>query len=268
MIIRPGLPSDYTFIKSVMNEWWGGRQVDHLQHELFFNHFIDTVFVAELDNKIIGFVNGFYSQTDPQSAYIHFVGISPDSRGIGLGRKLYLQFFDKCLADGKNKVYSCTREINSGSIEFHKKLGFSFKNDGKGKVHFEKYLNGDCIGEQNETTCINCQIVHRVRDAKVVFENESILAVHDIFKPKAEMHIVVFPKEHIKSLDYALPPEGVGKRSLVVDLIETATKIARNNGYSPDGFRLVINTGIRGTQHKDSHLHIHVLGGNLTEDFS
>ena len=41
----------------------------------------------------LGFVCGFLSQTDPEEAYIHFVGVSPEHRGGGVGRTLYERFF-------------------------------------------------------------------------------------------------------------------------------------------------------------------------------
>ena len=51
---------------------------------LFFLHFEGTSFVAEdVDGDLAGFVCGFLSQTDPDEAYIHFVGVSPEHRGGG-----------------------------------------------------------------------------------------------------------------------------------------------------------------------------------------
>ena len=61
---------------------------------LFFLHFEGTSFVAEdEDGELAGFVCGFLSQTDPEEAYIHFVGVSPEHRGGGVGRTLYERFF-------------------------------------------------------------------------------------------------------------------------------------------------------------------------------
>ena len=58
--------------------------------KLFFIHFEGTSFVAERDDgELLGFVCGFLSQTADDEAYIHFVGIDPESRGTGLGRALY-----------------------------------------------------------------------------------------------------------------------------------------------------------------------------------
>lgn len=141
MRIRTGRPSDFDLVKSVMNDWWGGRQIDHLQHELFFEHFTNTVFIAEDDDgTMIGFINGFYSQTESETAYVHFIGVSPKARHTGLGRKLYQTFFEKCLSDGRKKVRSCTSKANQPSIQFHQQLGFSAREDSRGKVQFEKLI--------------------------------------------------------------------------------------------------------------------------------
>jgi predicted GNAT superfamily acetyltransferase len=139
--IRKGKTSDFEKVKSVMNDWWGGRQVDHLQHELFFEHFTDTVFIAENENgEMVGFINGFYSQTDTNVGYVHFIGVAPDQRNTGLGHRLYKRFFEKCIEDGRLKVRSCTSKINLKSIQFHEGLGFSIREDHRGKIQFEKLL--------------------------------------------------------------------------------------------------------------------------------
>ena len=141
MRIRPGRPSDYDNVKAVMNDWWSGRQVDHLQHELFFEHFADTVFIAENEkHELIGFINGFYSQAHPNAAYVHFIGVNPTMRNTGLGRQLYEAFIEKCRVDGKSKVLSCTSKVNKPSIDFHKSLGFSEQEDSRGKVQFKKSI--------------------------------------------------------------------------------------------------------------------------------
>ena len=139
MRLRKGDSSDYDRVKSVMNEWWGGRQVELLQHELFFDHFTDTVFIAEDSNgALIGFINEFYSQTDSETAYVHFIGVCPLQRGTGLGRELYKRFFEKCRSDRRVKVKSCTLKSNLASIEFHSHLGFRSREDSRGKKSVRK----------------------------------------------------------------------------------------------------------------------------------
>jgi ribosomal protein S18 acetylase RimI-like enzyme len=86
MEIRSVKGSDYYVISPLINEWWGGRQMSDMLPKLFFDHFKNTSFIAEKDGKIVGFLIGFLSQTYPEEAYIHFVGVHPDYRKSGIGR--------------------------------------------------------------------------------------------------------------------------------------------------------------------------------------
>ena len=88
LLIRNAEPADYQQIIKVVNDWWGGRRMSDMLPKLFFVHFQSTSFVAEQDGKIVGFVTGFVSQTFPNEAYIHFVGVDPKFRKSGLARTL------------------------------------------------------------------------------------------------------------------------------------------------------------------------------------
>ncbi|MBA3433320.1 MAG: GNAT family N-acetyltransferase [Actinobacteria bacterium] len=91
---------------------------------LFFLHFEGTSFVAEEGDDLAGFVCGFLSQTDPEEAYIHFIGVSPEQRGTGIGRMLYERFFDEVRAQGRSVVRCVTSPANERSVAFHEALGF------------------------------------------------------------------------------------------------------------------------------------------------
>jgi len=93
--------------------------------KLFFVHFRQTSFVAEHGGDIIGFLIGFASQTFPDEAYIHFVGVHPEYRKKGLGQGLYDRFFEKARDLGRFKVRCITSPVNRGSITFHLQMGFS-----------------------------------------------------------------------------------------------------------------------------------------------
>ena len=92
--------------------------------KLFFVHFHDTSFVAEKDGLRVGFLIGFLSQTFPDEAYIHFVGVHPDYRKEGVGRLLYERFFEAVLEQGRSIVRCVTAPVNKTSIAFHLKMGF------------------------------------------------------------------------------------------------------------------------------------------------
>ena len=91
---------------------------------LFFVHFRDTSFVAERDGALAGFLVGFLSPAEPAEAYVHFVGVSPEERGSGLGRALYERFFELARVNGRTRVSCVTSPLNSASIAFHEAIGF------------------------------------------------------------------------------------------------------------------------------------------------
>ena len=102
--------------------------------------------------------------------------------------------------------------------------------------------------------CLFCKIVRGEIPARKVYEDDEVLAFHDI-NPARPVHILVIPKRHITSLattsDADIPVLG---RMLAV-----ANKLASENG-SPDGFRVIINSGRVGGQ-EVAHLHAHIVGG-------
>ncbi|MFZ5502956.1 MAG: GNAT family N-acetyltransferase [Pseudomonadota bacterium] len=127
MHIRHLEQSDYPFIISVVNEWWGGRNMADMLPKLFFVHFRQTSFVAERDGKIVGFLVGFVSQTFHNEAYIHFAGVHPEFRKKGLGCALYEQFFEVVKGLGCSVVRCITSPVNKESVSFHLRMSFSME---------------------------------------------------------------------------------------------------------------------------------------------
>ena len=145
--IRNAEAGDYQAIINVLDEWWGGRQMASMLPKLFFVHFRPTSFVAEDNDLIVGFVIGFVSQTLRYEGYIHFLGVHPDFRKQGLGRRLYERVFDSMLGAGCRIVRCVTSPVNKGSIAFHMNMGFDPENSGTiidGIPVFEDY---DGVGE-------------------------------------------------------------------------------------------------------------------------
>ncbi|MBI4329505.1 MAG: histidine triad nucleotide-binding protein [Chloroflexi bacterium] len=103
--------------------------------------------------------------------------------------------------------------------------------------------------------CVFC----RIRDGKIpsprVFEDERAFVIRDIH-PRAPVHLLVIPREHIPTARDA-PTAGQG----VVDhLIRVANRVADQEGLAERGYRLVFNVG-RESGMEVAHLHLHVLGG-------
>ncbi len=125
--IRPLRPSDHAPVIAVIDGWWGGRAMARMLPRLFFDHFTDTSFAADRDDVLAGFLVGFVSPSRPGEAYIHFVGVHPGERGQGLGRRLYGTFFDAVRARGCTRVRAVTAPVNTGSVTFHRRMGFTLE---------------------------------------------------------------------------------------------------------------------------------------------
>jgi hypothetical protein len=78
--LRTAAAADYDRIIAVLDDWWG-RPVRHSLPRVFLDHFYATSTVAESDGELAGFLIGFLSPSQPDAAYIHFVGVSPRLRG-------------------------------------------------------------------------------------------------------------------------------------------------------------------------------------------
>jgi ribosomal protein S18 acetylase RimI-like enzyme len=94
---------------------------------LFFEHFCDTSYVIEEDGQIVAFLIGFLSKSQPNEAYIHFVGVHPQYRKHGYARLLYESFFSVARQNQRSVVRCVTLPINTTSIAFHTHMGFQIE---------------------------------------------------------------------------------------------------------------------------------------------
>jgi len=104
------------------------------------------------------------------------------------------------------------------------------------------------------SSCLFCRIAQGEVPSRKAYEDDEILAFHDIH-PAAPVHLLVIPKAHIDSLITA----GPGHEALFGKLIGLAPRLAKEQGCD-NGFRVVINNGPDGGQ-EVYHLHMHILGG-------
>ncbi|QXM06198.1 histidine triad nucleotide-binding protein [Crassaminicella indica] len=102
--------------------------------------------------------------------------------------------------------------------------------------------------------CIFCKIIAKEIPSKVVYEDDYIMAFHDI-EPQAPTHVVIIPKEHIASLN-DLSDE---HNNLIGHIFLSIKNIANTLGLK-EGYRVVSNCGDLGGQTVD-HIHFHLLGG-------
>ena len=103
--------------------------------------------------------------------------------------------------------------------------------------------------------CIFCKIIAKKIPAKIVYEDEKILAFDDI-RPQAPTHTLIITKEHYA----ALPDVPAKKADLIAHIFAVAPRIAESRGIDRTGYRIVLNTGIDAGQDV-FHIHFHLLGG-------
>ncbi|MCX7628405.1 MAG: histidine triad nucleotide-binding protein [Methylophilaceae bacterium] len=105
--------------------------------------------------------------------------------------------------------------------------------------------------------CIFCRIVAGSLPSKKLYEDDGVIAFHDI-RPIAPVHFLVVPKTHIASLSDC----STDHEALLGRMLTLGARLAREQGLHA-GFRTMINTGKGGGQ-EVFHLHIHIFGGGTT----
>ena len=106
--------------------------------------------------------------------------------------------------------------------------------------------------------CLFCKIANGEIPSKKAYEDDLVYAFYDI-DPKAPIHILVIPKEHIDSCAAV----DASNSAVVAHIFEIIAKLAEELSLG-DGFRVVSNTG-ENTGQSVKHLHFHILAGRKLE---
>ena len=106
-----------------------------------------------------------------------------------------------------------------------------------------------------EKGCIFCQIIRGEKPADFLYQDDSLVVFKDIH-PHAPVHLLVVPKKHIRSLN-DLSEE---VKDIVSEMIWRAKEMAREQGISGSGYKILFNVE-RGGGQVIFHLHMHLLGG-------
>ena len=86
------------------------------------------------------------------------------------------------------------------------------------------------------SNCIFCKIINRQIPSEIVYEDDHIISFKDI-DPAAPIHLLVIPKKHIEKVtDLKMEDEG-----LIGRIYATINKIAEEQGFAKDGFRIIVN---------------------------
>ena len=103
--------------------------------------------------------------------------------------------------------------------------------------------------------CIFCKIIKGEIPSNKVYEDEDIIAFHDI-NPEAPIHILVVPKKHISMLTDLNKED----ETLIGKIFTTINLIAEKEGFKDEGYRVIANCG-KDSGQEVMHIHFHVLAG-------
>ena len=103
--------------------------------------------------------------------------------------------------------------------------------------------------------CLFCKIADGSIPSNKVYEDEDIVAFRDV-NPQAPVHIIVIPRKHITSVNEIDQMDA----GILKKIFEVIRDLAVTNKIDKDGYRTVINTGLKAGQSVD-HIHVHLLGG-------
>ena len=107
----------------------------------------------------------------------------------------------------------------------------------------------------SEENCLFCKIIDGRVPGDFVYQDDHCVVIRDI-NPQAPAHVLVFPRDHIESLDDASQKD----EGLLGHLLRVGARVANDLGDEDSGYRTVINTGA-GAGQSVFHLHVHVLTG-------
>jgi histidine triad (HIT) family protein len=106
-----------------------------------------------------------------------------------------------------------------------------------------------------EENCTFCKIIKGEKSADFLYQDESLVVFKDI-RPHAPVHLLIVPREHIRSLNDLKEKD----KDIIFKMIVKSKEMAKDHSVAESGYRLVFNVE-RGGGQVIFHLHLHLLGG-------
>jgi histidine triad (HIT) family protein len=103
--------------------------------------------------------------------------------------------------------------------------------------------------------CIFCKIIRGESSADFLYQDESLVVFKDI-RPHAPVHLLIVPREHIRSLNDLKEKD----KDIISKMVVRAKETAKEHSIAQSGYRLVFNVE-RGGGQVIFHLHLHLMGG-------
>jgi GNAT superfamily N-acetyltransferase len=114
--------ADFNRILADFAGFWDHDRTVALHHPTIIHEFGNTAFVIRDGDKVIAYLFGFFSQTEPVG-YIHLLSVRQGYRKQGLARMLYAHFEKIAREHGCKRLKAITSPVNAQSIAFHKSIG-------------------------------------------------------------------------------------------------------------------------------------------------
>lgn len=121
--LAPARVADFHQVLADHPRYWGDRDLRPMHLITLVQEFGPTCLVARAGDGIRGYVFGFV--TPDGTGYVHLIATRDDSRGTGLGRRLYAAFAEAAAGQGARRLKAITAVENTRSIAFHRGLGFA-----------------------------------------------------------------------------------------------------------------------------------------------
>jgi len=114
--------SDWDQIIGDFVDFWGDERTKSLHNPILLYEFGNSAFVMKEGEKVVGYLFGFISQTEPVG-YVKFIGVRQSHQKRGIGRKLYERFARFAEEKGCKELKAITSPTNKVSVAFHKSIG-------------------------------------------------------------------------------------------------------------------------------------------------
>jgi len=111
----------------------------------------EAIFVAEVDNKIVGFQTvDLWSRVLNSSRHVGAIGtfILPELRGKGISYILANKTFDFARANDYKKIVIYVRKGNERAIKFYQNLGFIIKGELEEQVKIDGIMENEVFMEK------------------------------------------------------------------------------------------------------------------------
>ncbi len=113
---------DFNQVLAEFDQFWEHDRTIALHHPTIINEFGNTAFVIKDGEKVLAYLFGFLSQTEP-TGYVHLLSVRRGYRRQGLANRLYAHFEQFARSRGCTRLKAITSPVNGLSIDFHKSIG-------------------------------------------------------------------------------------------------------------------------------------------------